>query len=168
MNGDEFLPGCADDDPIIMPGGESHTVGEARRDAKLRRRVAVCHFLEARMQLELLRAYETMEAMPPTDVKDLIRMMSGAAVVVGLAAFDKLEGLEQERRRRGAKRRSDGISDAKEERWGETVRAMLQNDVRTLNKTILDELIRQGDAKDPDVYKVNRFIAKARKGLAAT
>jgi hypothetical protein len=101
-------------------------------------------------------------------VKDLIRMMSGAAVVVGLAAFDKLEGLEQERRRRGAKRRSDGISDAKEERWAETVRAMLQNDVRTLNKTILDELIRQGDAKDPDVYKVNRFIAKARKGLAAT
>ena len=126
----EFMPGMDDDDPIVLPGGEIHTVGQARADRKLQRRINFVNFMRSGLRDKLVRVLQRSETEPDLDQRDQLWVMREDAVEVALAAFDKIEGIEKRRRHNGQitrAERSPARTKAKHEaRWGKRAREVLR------------------------------------------
>ena len=89
MTEHEFMPEMDDDDPILLPGGEIHTVGEARADRKLERRINFANFMRSGLRDKLVRILQRLAL----DRRGQLWVLREDAVALALAAFDKIEEL---------------------------------------------------------------------------
>ena len=107
-----------DDDPILLPGGEIHTVGEARADRKLERRINFANFMRSGLRDKLVRILQR----PALDRRGQLWVLRENAVALALGAFDKIEELERRRRSKGGKNHGPKVrtnTTAKyEKEWG--------------------------------------------------
>ena len=164
----EFMPGMDDDDPIVLPGGESHTVGQARADRKLQRRISFASFMRSGMRDRLVHVLQRLETEPDLDQRELLWIMREDAVAVALAAFDKIEGIEKRRRHNGQiarAERSPARTKAKhEKRWGERAREILCGSRGTISAAhIHTRLVESGLALKSELRTVERFVAEIKK-----
>ena len=86
-----------------MPDGEHPTLGQIRGIGKWQRRAVVWAFLKAIAQVEMRQTYERAVVLPGLTQVEIIGMLADAAVRVGLAMLDKLEGIDLHKRGKGGK-----------------------------------------------------------------